>query len=738
MAGVKGMASPEQVKPVSPELNIQVPEGMKFQAPSDSYVESSSAARPSLDEIFAKASKRLSLDEIASQTSIGGESDFTSETLSLGEQIVDIPARAKASLQVTDKELQQSLEQSYGKENVRRNGDKIEFKRGDKWREFDAGFEPVGDVVDATRMLVEEVPAMAATALAAIPAIAATVGTGGAYAPMGVAQVAAARAAGAVGGQAVADWLQGLTGVERDKDRSALMEYGTTAILSPLFGAMGDHVAKNILKKTAAKSAELMPAKELFKEEISNISESMAFLKEKGFLENIPGTDTPLILSQLNPSNRAAMDITKKASANKQFSQFLELQAQGVDKGIQAFAKQLGDFAGNTKGLGQKFKDSVQASIKKEGVAIGEARQLLVDNAGDKSLPIPALKAKVEEFAKSIGFNIGADNDLSSIKNYLVDRQGYSKQAANLIAEKTNEMLRKTINGKMSADELVGAYREINGVYSNLAKRGSISVDPLFRGKVGEIRRFFADELIDKVEVIGSPEDKLKYTANLKKFSELVTARDEFHAEFKNDKVATHILSKAIFDKGKDGLDTLAAAKVLTQDAPEILESAKGQFLQSVRAKSFNAATKKTDWGKFVKEVNSLGGEMLESAFGKDAETTLKHFAVLGDALESGKSEFKTPPEIAGIVKRMALGLTSRFVAGNAAVDLISQLDTERALAKAISREGIDKFLATVPKERKSAFKIMLDSYHKAALSSALSADAAVRNYQRGVRETKE
>jgi hypothetical protein len=741
MAGIKGMANPEQVKPVSPELNIQAPEGMRFSSPQDQYVDGSDVDIDSLVAEFEGGVQAQSINQQPAQDIDIDSlmSEFEQQTEPMGF-LGEAAARAKSSFAITQKELKQSLEDSYGKQNVRQVGEDLQYRNGTKgdWQTWDAGFEPVGDVLDFTRSVVEEVPASAATALAAIPAVATAIGTGGAGVPLAAGQIAAARSAGGVVGQALGDAVQALVGIERDPERSAAVEYSLTAALSPIAGAIGDFATKKLAQRTS-QQAKLLAPKDLFKSEVVNISESVDFLKNQGMLQNIPGTDTPLILSQLNPSNASAQMVAQKASKLPQFRQALEEQAQGIENGLQGFIRGLGNVLGETPETGTKFKNLVVENIKREGKLIGDARKLLVDQAGNAELPVPKLKKAVENYASELGFKVGGQNDLKAMKDFLVEEQGFSKQAADLITNKTSKMLERVTNkeGRMTAEELMGAYVELNGAYRNVVERG-MDADPLFRRKLGELRRFIADEITEKVGVIADPVAKSKYVNSLAEYKQLVEAADEFKSLFKNEKIASHSLSKAIFDKGKGGLDNLEAAKVLLKDSPELFDEVKGNYLKEIRAKHFNSATGKTNWNGFLKDVNSLGPEMIDSAFGSNAKEGLKHWTTVMKAVEEGLPNLENPKEKAKLVKDLVLSAKSKVAAANTAVSEILDLDTQKYLAQAISRDGIESFLATVPKDQKSLVRSILEGVQKGAQASAIALPAATRETIREKRETKQ
>jgi hypothetical protein len=703
---------------------------MSFQSPNDQFVETQ-PQRPSLDEIFADEAQaqpmqasRPSLDEI-----FGQQAPETEPMGFLGEAA----ARAKSSFAITDKELKQSLESSYGKQNVREVDGKLQYRNGTKgdWSEWDAGFEPVGDVLDFTRSVVEEVPATAATALAAIPAVAATIGTGGAAAAPSAAAVAAARAGGAIAGQGLGDAVQALLGIERDPERNAALEYGLTAALSPIAGAVGDFATKKLAQRTS-QQAKLLAPKDLFKTEVANITESVDFLKGQGMLQNIPGTDTPLILSQLNPSNPSAQLVAQKASKLPQFRQAIEEQAQGIEAGLQGFMKGLGNVLGETAETGTKFKNLVTENIKREGKLIGDARSLLVEAAGNGTLRTPKMFSSAEELSKTIGFN--GSRDPKEVAAYMVDQLFFKPEDAKVIANKVNKVLE---SGKeMSAKELMGLYTEINGAYSNLVNKAS--VDNISKEALGKLRRFIADEVTEKVGVIVDPAAKSKYVQSLGEYKQLVEAADEFKNLFKNEKIASHSLSKAIFDKGAGGLDNLNAAKVLLKDSPDLLDEVKGNYLKEVRAKHFNSATGKTNWNGFLKDVNSLGAEMVDSAFGSNAKEGLKHWTTVLRAVEDGLPNIENPKEKAKLVKDLVLSANSKVAAANTAVSEILDLDTQKYLAQAISRDGIESFLATVPKAQKSVIRSILEGVQKGAQASATALPVVTRETARQKRETKQ
>lgn len=740
MAGVTGMGSPSQVLPPQDELNITPPDGMHFEAPTGQYVDS---PRPSLDEIFSQQSAPIastgvkpSLDEIFGNAPKPEE--FSQEPIGMMEELGNFPARAKAAMQVTDKELQTSLEQSFGKDRVRKRNDSIEWKsdQDGKWRVWDAGTEISDFTTDLIRPIIEEVPASAATIAAGIPAVAATLASGGVALPVSATGVALARSGGALVGQGMADFLQSLTGVPRDEDRSALLEYGLSAVLAPAAGALGDYATKKIAQKAAMGSRKLLSPNDLYKEEITGIKESLAKVKELGGMENIPGTDTPLILSQMNPSNPVARELTEKASSLHGFKQAQEQISQGFSDSSLAFTRALGNVNPESMTTGKQFKNYVEETIAKEGALIGEVRKSFKEEAGDVALRIPDMAKRVEDFATSVGFDKVQSKGSADFKKQWVETlvsDGYNKQAASVIAEKTDKVLTAAVNsnGRMKADKLLGMYEELNGVYRNLAKRG-MDADPLFKSKIGELRRIVTDQLNESITEVAGGDVGKGYMKSLAKYSELANAGDEFAGLLDKNNLASHSLSKAIFNKGANGLDTLEAAKVLLRDRPDLMSEVKGNFLLNAMSDSLNDVNK-VDWVKFNKKVQSIGPEMLESAFGKAGIEGLKAYEVVGKAIQAGEVGASNSPSRALLLKNMALASKSVLTAGNAGLELIKQSDADGAFAEIIAKEGIDNFLKTAPKDSKPILKQILSGFQQAALRTSQVSPIPIRRTGKGM-----
>lgn len=744
MAGIKGMATPNDLKqsaePTFPISEMPAPAQNMSQVPVQQ-----AQAKPSLDEIFADEQQRPSLDEIFAESSAPAPSEFavnlpTSEQrfgasagdllqglanpiYALGKMASggfgELPARARAALQVTDKEIKQSLELSFGKDNVRGSGDSVEYKGKDgKWRVWDAGLTVEDFTVDQLRPVIEEAPAAAATLAASVPAFATAVGTGGLGIPLAGLQLAGARAGGAVAGQAVADWMQSLTGVTRDEERSAVLEYGLSAVLAPVAGFAGDWVTKKIAARALKNQAlPLMSPAQLFKDEIGSAKEALDVIKQYGGMENIPGTNTPITLAQLNPSNPIAVEITKEASSLNKFKQAQEFVSQSFDNASKNFLKMIG-MSDDINKTGQKFTDYVAESLKQEGQIIGDVRSLLVDQAGNAELPIPKLKNKVETFARDLGFNLTGENNPAQIVQGLVDN-GYKQANAEVLVKKVNKMLESVSSkeGRLTAKELLGSYEELNGMYRNLVRGGS-EMTPLFKQKVGEFRRFFADELIDKAGVLADKPTQTKYVNSLARYKELTEAGDEFAALLDKNNVASSSLSKSIFSKGANALDTANAAKTLLKDRPDLFGEIGGSYLQDLTAK--NTKNGKINWQAVFKETNDPQlKEVMNIVFGENHAAAFKSFKKISDTIEAGKVTFDNPLDRANLTKDLVAAVKNAVYGLKAILGVFSETGPGKAFAQSVNDVGIEEFIKTAPKDVKPLLVQSLDQFLNATKVTA-------------------
>lgn len=736
MAGVSRMGSPDQLfpqqevidQPPIPMANAPVaPAEPEDNFDYDAWAQEQIAAQSGLPQ----EEDNFDYDAWA-QEQLAGET--TEEQPSILDRVMELPARAKASLQVTDKEIKQSLEGSFGKENVRSKDGLTQYKGNDgKWREWDGGITVEDFTVDMLRPIVEEVPASLATLAAAIPSVAAMISSGGIAIPAGVAATAAARSAGALLGQATADFLQSLTGVPRDEDRSAVLEYGLTAVLAPASGLLADYATKKIAQ-SAAKSAtrKLMKPEDLYKESITETAEALAKVKSLGGMENLPGTDTPLMLYHLNPTNPAARELTEKATHLKGYGQMEEHITQNLEKSSLSFLRTLGNINPENMKSGKEFKGYLDEAFAKENALVDSVRKSFDAEEGLKSaLKIPDMTKNVEDFAIRVGFDKTRSSGSKDFAKKWVDTlidSGYDPAAAKLLVSTTDDVLTKVTNsnGNMKAQELLGMYHRVNGIFRNLSARGH-SADSLGKQKIGELRRIIVNQLNTSIGQVSGGNVEKAYVKSLGNLTEMFSAADEFEKLLDKNNLASHSLHKAIFSKGPNALDTAEASKVLLRSRPDLMDDVKGNFLLTTMAKN-KKADGRTNWLKFNETVNDPElAPVIKSMFGDEAVEGFKAYETVSRSIEIGNIGAANSADRALFLKNMGAAAFSKLAASNAALEALKQNSGAAALAEIATKEGIDNFVKTAPKDSKPFLKQILSVLQQSALRTAQVAEIPLR-----------
>lgn len=725
MAGFAGMGNPQAIQSDIPQS--QPVQAMPVQTPvADQAAQTPPPpAKPSLDDIFgAQASQKPSLDDI-----FGGSEMDTSDvrgqgTLeSLKQQAAQFPQRLKASFAVTDKEKQASLEGSYGKDNVKKIDGDLYYRSsdtGNKWRSFEAKgkLETIGDIAQKLgRPAVEAVGTSMGTAagLAAAggEAIAAPETAGASLAAI-PSTIVASRAAGGAFGLATADAIQQALGIPIDKDRNRALEYGVAATLNPIAGKLGDYVSGKIDAKAAATQAEkLMPPEQLFSKEVQGLADDSKFLQDKGLLTNIPGTDTPLMLHQLNPSNEGAQAIAKTAAMNPQFQQFSELQQQGFDKASHEFMNGVAKLTSENIDSAKSFVDYTKALHKADGEFIGSIRDNLIKASGDGELPVPKLSGQLKDISSKLGFSYDATSKTPSIPSVqeLVEK-GFEAKDAEVLVSKIGKLNQTLINSsdRLPADKLIGAYNEWNGLYGNLVTKGQ-NVDPLYKSVVGQVRRGIRDEIVDKAGTILSPADQAKYSEKLAQFSQNSAAQDQLARLLDKDQVSSYNFAKSIFSKGANSLSDIAAAKTLTANNPEIWNTLVGQKVGDVMAQHYDSVTRTTNWAKVYGDLQKLGPEVVKQMFNTDDMKSLQAMTNVAKTIENSSATSYTPQAKISLIKNIMLSPFSKFARANVAASLISQVDKDKALAQVLTKNGIDDFLKGAPSSNKPVLKRIFNTY---------------------------
>lgn len=643
---------------------------------------------------------------------LGRDRNATQElAASLAQQWHQGGARLEFGFADSDKQRQKVLEKFYGTDNVMHKGEQWLVKQnGEKWQNFKGkGLELIGDAADSVSTGIEQGIQQAATGFGlAAAGVETATGAGVAVAPF---TVAGMRAAGGVAGHGARQFIKhSVFNIPEDEHKSQLQGYIAAGLLAPIALAMSDKFGQAAAARLAAN--ELTPIKapiEGFKSEVENITTAAKNMQEAGFLENIPGTDTPLALHQLNPSNPVAKAIAVEANKLPQLNQAMVEQQENFGKTANKFLASIANM-GETSNVAEDFTTHVKDIRKIEGKFIDDIRSAAHEEAGNSRVGVPKLIQNVDAMAQDLGYLHQGDKISPPGIQDLVD-QGYSESSAKLLTSKMNrvqKVLQEAVandNGKISLDQLAGLYNDLNTTYGNLIDKG-INGDSLLNGKVGQLRAIIRDEYTDKL-VAYHPEGNIRdlYQAKLNKFRSIAQATDQLKNVLK-DETSAYNMTKRIFADGAER--ERAAVKTMLQDKPEMWQNLVAQHLRDIKAANYNPVTDSTNWGKFTTQVTGKNTTKLEDMFGADAAKQFKAFTTVAKAIEEGNVGSYTPAQKVSFLKDLALSPFSHYAKANILVKLLGEADATGALKQVLTKDGIDNFLKYAPPNKRGLLTTML------------------------------
>lgn len=724
MAGIPGMGQPKDLEnnniiqdkiivPEIPQINSNIPQGV----PAVDY---ESIVNQAFDQPIEDSA--VDYESVVNQAFNNSEADAPEGEQSFMEQVSEFPFRARASFAKSTDQVQKLLEERYGKENVRKKGDDLQFKNLKKeWVTFNKNWE-LGDIADLTRFAAEEIPAGVGTGLGVGAGFGTLLLTKNVPAAAGV--YAGLSSAGAGAGVFLGDIVESALSIPEDKERNQFLEYGIPMILAPIAGLGSDWLVSTLSKRTKNVPVEkLLPPSEVYKQEINGAKEGTEELVKLGYMQNIPGTDTPLILSQYNPSNPIARAITKEASKYPQFAQTIELQAQGFDKGLRSFISTLGNL--NTSGIGPKVKNYLADIVNQEGSMISSIRKEFVEQSGDKMLPVKNLMSKMEAFRQNIGFVKGADGNFPKAESVAkkLRENAFDPTGSKIVTEKSEKIYEDIVKqeGSLTADQLMTFYDELNNTYKYIVGRPS-KKDFEYQNSVRQMRKLVADELIEKVGEVSGKSKQSNYFITLKRYEELMGIRETLENTLDNNNVNSSFLAKAIFDKGPDGLDNLKATKALLVDRPDLMEEVNGQFIKNVIAAKgvVDPVSGIINGKRFTDELNKFNKPMLEEMFGKEPNKIIDHFTKAANAIHKA-NDTMTPGERIGLIRSL--------VSLKNVPSLLDGLteDYKEKLVTVMSKNGIENFLKGVPEVEKPFIRGLYEGFKDLSITRAAVGTARIR-----------
>jgi hypothetical protein len=732
MAGIQGMGGPSKVKaPVPAALNPDISNVDNIAQIPDLSVapEMDPMQDPDVLAILGQQTQPQEIDPMQDPDvlAILGQSaapaadsqvaDFATETEAIVEDSQPKPwfgtedafNRFKVGFAGSEKQQLETLNQIYGKDNVKKSKSGFLIKKDGKWKRFDSDqVELINDTLDLMGIAVEQGATEAATAgglaLASGQTVAAPL-TGGASLFAVPGTIAGARAAGGALGTVARQFIgENLLGIPPENIKDKASEAAINGALNAVGGRLFDWAGGRLADRAARKAQEkLMAPNELLKAEIKDMEDAANLLKtEFGF-------DQPLALQELAPSSPAAKVMYKEISNLPEVSQINSIKEQAFEGSIKSYLESISSFGKETLNIGNTFAEQIKKVRKNEGELIGGFRKKVAEMAGDRNpLPVPSLKQGVEEIMSGMGFqNIDGRLRLSPDDNALSD------EVQKKFVPQIQKVYEKIVNseGRLTMKEINGLYDQFNGIYAQLLDRGSDGPKD-YLSKVAKLRGQIRNEFIDKSGVILGDVEQGAYKKSLGRFKEIAEAQDALQRVVANDNIQSSYLAKQIFSKGKDGRDMIAAAKTVLADSPEIWSDMVGQYFTDVVAK--NSVGGKVKWDKATQEIANLGPEVLNDMLGSGTKKTFDAFAKIGRTLEESRNFARLSiDDQTNIVKNLAVTAAegSGFTGSTAIVSMLTEVDKEKLLYTVLQKEGIDKFLARSPEKYKPFLKKALGSY---------------------------
>lgn len=667
------------------------------------------------------------------------QSNFTPS--GIRDQVELAPYRLQAAFGKTNKEKLMGLKAKLGDDNVREDGDDILVKLPGKksFKKLDPGtIEIIGDVfADEFRNSTIAMGGVAGAVAAGGP-------SAGAAAPIGF-------AAGAAMGDQVADaiaeqWL----GIPRDEARGGVagneapigeqlkaglqrslgsiqtgMEFAIfNKVAEKAIGYASNRLGKLFKRHDAIKRASEIPAADRLDDTVKGNLETVKELQNLNVIENLPGTDLPLLAHQMLPGTDATM-VARSVQTNKGF-QSLQDQA----------SKQLGDAvldmvetsAGLSKdslkgavktgttqtrsGLVDDVGTTLANAIKREGEIIGKFRDKAKATAKTAALPSP----KTTEALKNIFSEIGVTRrkgelifpDDDSMAQFLgTDSKaiinGFKKDLIGL-----NNKL--ATQGGLTIDDLIGQ-SQIIGAKNKAAGR----IGGVYKNFIGKLSSNLRDDTREAMPYVLDEVETAAYKAATKDFGQLASARDQL-GKLLESETGANTFARLLLSKGKNGLSDLRAAKAfLLKENPTAWKNVAGQFFEDLAVKHRtpgDASQIKYNVAGMRKELASYGDEFLQELLpdqkGVNVGTILRAFD-LADQVQNAVIK-GTDEEV---VKASKAGVKAFAGFADGKINLVMSMlrfgGSNNRLAKLISQRGVEEFLEQVPPKQRGELRKTLE-----------------------------
>jgi len=666
------------------------------------------------------------------------------------QQFADLPVRVAANIAGDPNSVKLTLEKKLGKDNVRMKGDTFYFKQpGEKaFRKLDpTTFEIVNDLF--SDFYKEGIQAIGGTmgAVAGAPA--------GPLAAAGGTALGVAAATGAVDA-----YGQSQLGVVKDQSKFSNQDPGLGGQLSRGAQQAGENlkvgaeyaafegIFKGLASKWASRRAktqglrtlkEISPTDRL-QESVRTNLDTLNEMRGLGLTSKIEGTNIEIPAHQLLPHLPEVNKIAQSVSAEKAF---FNAQKEAAENFGEATINLVEEASGITSG---KMREAIRTGVpsakevsaaevtglfnsvrKSEGILIGQFRDKARDTAKKSPLPAPKTSESLKEIFNNLGVTMKEGqlkfpNDDSLAQMLGTDSKAFIGGLKSDLT-KINDRLTK---GGLTIDELIGQSK-ILGAKNDGARR----IGGSYKSIIGKLSSALRSDSREGMTLVLDPVDAAEYTAKMNRFSSISKSMDQLDSYLRDD-IGMNTFAKGLVNKGKEGLSNLRSAKeFLLQENPVMYKNLIGEYMEELALKhrkpgevaGFNPAAMK-------KELIGLGGEYLDELFPKNGEINkglvLRSFD-LADQVQ--RSIIKGSDEELIRDSKKALGSLSVWHRSvNATYALLNFGSKNNRLLKLLSREGVESFLAEVPKKNREKTREVLSGILSIARKNGTL--AAINSYQ--------
>ena len=528
-----------------------------------------------------------------------------------------------------------------------------------------------------------------------------------------------------------------------------------------LDGAIARRNASRVAEAGSKAAEELIPKMDLAQQKVQDLVHLSDELTKSGLVKNIDGFNTPIMPSQVDLNNPASMAKAVYLADEPAMQSFILKQQDMIDDGMKSLLESTTTYKRTEGAVDIPLNTIVRDTLRNEGSSFAATRLKALKTGGDVHSDASSFHSAIDELGKELGFNI--IKPVEKIRNYypgmtrnsamnpvfeaptidsLIAR-GYSREGANTVITKMTG-LKELLSGytkdgvtrmpfKVIAKEYNLLRKEVSGLWD-----GGINVDKGYRLNMTRLKGNFQEVYDAGVgKILGGAEQE-KYMAEVAKYSQVKTLMADMSKITENEMGST-ALSRYTFQNANSA-SSISRVEGMQQlldlaGKPQAFDNLVGNFVhESIRANTGRFGKEMvTKWGKVVADIDKLDPAVKEIMFGKkinlgygynkSGAEAINDMASFYDAVERGTpaifSKSSGPASVtkSNGIKAMASAMEKGPVDAAYNVtfgkisDVFIQSNKDAAMAKFLSREGIEDVLKTVPKERREALKKFTEKY---------------------------